>query len=104
MPGNARFGRLSGLNLALCAVNLAEASSDQMEPSGVAQIYATAAVSMRIISPTYFQLFTVSFIVKLILCLPRKVPENFLMLVCGMVLCIFLLLFCSVSSYLVQGK
>ncbi|KAM5148620.1 sterol regulatory element-binding protein 2 isoform 2-T2 [Mantella aurantiaca] len=40
--------RCSGLNLSLCAVNLAECAGDKVSPSLLAEIHLTAAVQMKI--------------------------------------------------------
>ena len=46
--GQKRVNAVSGLNLALCTVNLAEAAGDTIVPETLAEMYATAALGLRV--------------------------------------------------------
>ncbi len=47
------MGSLSGINLALCAVNLGESAGDSVAPDALAEIYATAALTVRMNLPAF---------------------------------------------------
>lgn len=48
LTGHLAGGKWTGLNIGLCAVNLAEASGDSMSMLQLAEIYATSAVRLQI--------------------------------------------------------
>ena len=56
------MGSMSGVNLALCAVNLAEAASDSLAADALAEIYATAALTVRMNFPESMHFMAVSII------------------------------------------
>ena len=49
------MGHAAGINLALCAVNLAEAAGDHLPVGKLAEIYATAALTVRMSFPFALQ-------------------------------------------------
>jgi sterol regulatory element-binding transcription factor 1 len=55
LTGHVPLGTASGLNLALNAVNLAEVASDVLAVESVAEIYATAALSVKVGFPSSMQ-------------------------------------------------
>ena len=50
----------TGINLALSAVNLAEAAGDTLPTETLAEVYATAAVAIKLHSPSVLQFVAVS--------------------------------------------
>ena len=53
--GHYRMGHAAGINLALCAVSLAEAAGDHMPVGKLAEIYATAALTVKMSFPLVLQ-------------------------------------------------
>ena len=58
--GHISAGSMSGVNLALGAVNLAEAAGNAVSRGMMAEIYATAGVTTRLHFPASLQIITVS--------------------------------------------
>ena len=58
ISGHYHMGHAAGINLALCAVNLAEAAGDHMPVGKLAEIYATAALTVRLSFPSVLQSMT----------------------------------------------
>ena len=58
LTGQAKQSRWGGVNLALCAVNMAEAAGGAMPPSMRAEIYATAAITARVHLPSPLRFLT----------------------------------------------
>ena len=52
LTGHGSSGAMSSINLALCAVNLAEASADAMSTETMAEIYTTAAIDIKLNLPS----------------------------------------------------
>jgi len=59
---------MSGVNLALCAVNLAEAAGNAVSRGMMAEVYATAGVTTRLHFPASLQIVTVSSALNFKLC------------------------------------
>ena len=55
----------TGINLALSAVNLAEAAGEELATETLAEVYATAAVAIKLHSPGLLQFVAVSITVQL---------------------------------------
>ena len=54
------MSKMASVNLALCSVNLAEAARQAMPVETKAEIYATAAITVRLAFPSALQFFAVS--------------------------------------------
>ncbi len=52
VSGHCHVGHVSGINLALCSVNLAEAADDSLPAGKLAEVYATAALTAALSFPT----------------------------------------------------
>ena len=58
--GHASTSTMGGINLAICAVNLAEAGAQTMGTETLAEIYATAAMTVKLSFPSFMQFLAVS--------------------------------------------
>ena len=58
--GHASAGSVGGMNLALCAVNMAEAAGSSIGKELLAEIYATVAVNVKLIMPSFVHFVAVS--------------------------------------------
>ena len=58
--GHAKQSLWSTINLAISAVNLGDAAGDELPKEKIAEIYALAAVTVRLYFPSKFQFLTVS--------------------------------------------
>ena len=60
LAGRVSVGAWSGVNLGLCAVNMAEVSGQVLPAETRAEIYATAALSVKMAFPAALQFMAVS--------------------------------------------
>ena len=60
LTGHATVGSMSAVNLALCSVNLAEAAHNTLPQETLAEIFATAALALRVAMHGTLQIFSVS--------------------------------------------
>jgi hypothetical protein len=57
---NVSHGMWAGVNLALCAVNLGDAAGDMLPKDNLAEIYALAAMTIRLFFPIRCHFLAVS--------------------------------------------
>lgn len=60
LTGHISMSFTAGINLALCAVNLAEAAGPSIQPDTLAEVFATAALTLRVKCPSTLHFLAVS--------------------------------------------
>ena len=61
VPGHVPGSSWWGVNLCLCAINMAEAAGDALPLTQLAEIYATCAIRIQTTLPGKFRYFSVRF-------------------------------------------